>query len=272
MSFATLIIALVVALVLIFSALGIVGYNAVYVPRQLQAKATAKVVAQQTSDAKAAGTAFANEVTQEANSQAQVNVQATATAQSQNSAYNQATSGTPLLNDPLQNSNLNDWDVNDTCAFQNNAYVISSSQQNTFTTCLNQGTDFGNFTFQVHMKITQGDAGGLVLRANANLTHFYFLQIESDGIYSLFYYPDSNGKDTQALLSGETSMGFNTQSNAENTITIIAHKDTFSIYINKHFEMSAKDNNISSGLIGLTALDEDLSTTVQYTNAEVWAN
>jgi hypothetical protein len=272
MSFAVLISLIVVALVILFSVLGIVGYNSVYVPGQLHAKATARVAAQQTSDAKAAGTAFANEVTQEANAQAQANLQATATEKSQQNTYSQATSGTPSLNDPLQNGDLNDWDENDNCVFQNNAYVVTSTQQSTINPCMDEGQNFSNFAVQVHMKISQGDSGGLFLCANANVTQFYFLQIDSDGIYSLLYYPDSNGHDAQSILSGETSMGFNHATNADNVITVILHQGTFTIYMNKQYEMSAKDNHISSGFIGLAALDQSLSTTVQYTNMQVWSN
>jgi hypothetical protein len=270
-SLATLIIALVVVLLIIFSALGIASYNAVYVPGQLHAKATAKVVAQQTSDAKAAGTAFANEVTQEANSQAQVNVQATATAQDRSNAYKQATSGTPTLNDPLQNGDLNNWDSGQGCTFSNNAYVISSNQTNSFNPCLDEGANFDNFTFQVHMKISQGEGGGLVLRANNNFTQFYLFQIDNSGAYNLLYYPDASGKTAMSIING-SSNNFHTGFNQDNIITITVNKDAFTIYINKQYETGASNNNLTAGMIGLIAFEDTSATTVQYTNAEVWAN
>jgi hypothetical protein len=272
MSFTALITLIIVALLIVFSGLGVVGYNTIYLPRQKGEQQTATVAAQQTSDAQAAATAFAKEVTQQANGDAQANAQATAAAKSDLNAYKQATSGTPVLNDPLQDDSLNNWDTSDSCTFQNNAYVISSNQQKVFSSCLNHSASFDNFTFQVHMKITAGDGGGMILRSDENLTHFYYLEIGVGGDYDLLYYPDTSGKNIKSLFFGDTSTAFNTGYNQDNLITISMHVDTFSIYVNKHLEKVTHDSNLTSGLIGLTALDDSIATNVQYTGAEVWNN
>jgi serine/threonine protein kinase len=200
---------------------------------------------------------------------AQANVTATAVA----SQY--PFSNTLVLDDPLTNNNRgHNWMENSsnsggTCQFTGAAYHASETQSGYFNSCYAQNTQFSNFTYQVEMTIIQGDAGGIVFRANSANSNFYYLRLDSDGFYALRLYVDGTGATSRLLKSGfstEIALG----PNETNLLAIVARNDTMDVYVNKQYLASVTDSTYSMGQIGVTAEDLTNSTEVVFSNAKVW--
>ncbi len=254
-------ILMIILIALIILVLGVslpIYYFTVYTPQQIAAQATATVVARST------GTAQAN-----ATSTAQV-VDATATVVSGHQAsYNQTTSSTPVLDDPMQNATLYNWDTGTGCAFTNGEYHVTIAQKDVFLYCAAESTNFSNFLYQVQMKIVSGDFGGIIFRADTTNTKFYLFRIGQDGTYDLYYYPDKEGNHAKNLLSGNSTL-IHTGANQNNLIAAIANNNTIDLYINKKYLLSVNDSSLSSGKIGVIAQGGANAADVVYTHAQVW--
>jgi hypothetical protein len=242
------ILLVVLALVLVVGgvAFGLVSYNT-----------------SQTNNAHA--TATAQTGTQTAHAQltatAQINVTATAIA----STY--PFSANLKLSDPLtDNSKGYQWDNNDNCKFEGNAYHDIDSQTNTFSPCLAVKTDFSDFTFEVEMSISKGEAGGLIFRGNEAKTQYYRAAIFSDGTYGIYIYVDNTATNARMLKSGNIGQTLN----ATNTIGVVARGSTITLYVNQTEVTSVTDSTYTHGQIGFSADDSTASADVVYTNAKVW--
>jgi hypothetical protein len=101
--------------------------------------------------------------------------------------YTQATSGTPVLDDPLNdNSKGNIWDENKYCVFSDGAYHVKYGQPDNFQVCYAQPI-YNNFAFQVQMTIFKGIYGGIVFRANQENPVGYRFAFRSDRAPDLAY-------------------------------------------------------------------------------------
>lgn len=208
------------------------------------------------------------------------NIQPTATAQAQRTPtptiepsqkiYVQATSGTPVLSDPLSHQDSYKWDESANCAFVGGAYHISSSLTDNFFTCAldNQPSNLGNLAFQVQATIIHGDYEGMYFRSNEAGTGDYTLTIDSYGQYSLIVYKDN--EELKTVIQGHSS-AFKTGLNQSNLITVIARGRNFYLYINGQFLPLGSDINYSTGGIGLLAGDTTHSTEVAFSNLKVWS-
>src|SRR5438067_805413 len=80
--------------------------------------------------------------------------------------YSRATSGTPVIDDPLSSANGSIWyhynTADNSCAFTGGAYHIKVYSQGGNNTCFAINSEFKNLAFQVQMTIIKGDAGGLL--------------------------------------------------------------------------------------------------------------
>lgn len=121
------------------------------------------------------------------------------------------------------------------------------------------------------MMVAQGDAGGLIFRANTSgqSPAFYYFRINQDGTYYLFLYVDSTATNARTLAHG-TATGFNTGLNQTNLISVVAKGSTLGLDVNKQQITSVTDSTFTSGQIGLAAEYINGSTEVVYTNAKVW--
>ena len=212
--------------------------------------------------------------------QATVTARAQATAQVQANTpqgiYSKATSGIPIVNDPLNNSATSSWnaytqiDGNGKCDFINGAYHVAETDTGKFFFCTT-GSTLGNFAFQVQMTIILGDIGGIIFRADPNpaVIKCYRLRIDSQGNYDLLTYTGKPGNDPLLLQEGHLSAS-KIGLNKPNLITLIARGSDFYLYVNKQYLTHVVDSTYSSGQVGLAAGDLTSPTDVAYNNAKIW--
>ncbi len=273
---------LILALLLVFSGVGLIYYSAVARPAQLHAQATSTAQTILTNDAhstaiantQATGTAIAYS-NATATVQTQVTAQAQATATALQAIYTQATQGTPILSSSLTAQDNFNWDVNDTtdgggCGFNAGTYHSTLFSKNFYFPCFARTSNFSNFAFQVQMTINQGDEGGLVFRGNNNsdLAQFYLFSINQKGTYRLDVSKDTTHNTS---IAEDTSTAIKTGTGQNNTLAVVAKGGTLYLYINKQYIGSASDNTYSSGLLGVFASATTATTDVSFTNAKVWA-
>jgi hypothetical protein len=236
---------------------------------QAQQQGTANVFATANSNIYATATAQAG-VT--ATSTAQVS-DLTATTTTQGNILSQATSGTPVLNDPLSdNTSNNRWDMtsgtaNSACVFINGTYHAIEARAGFFQPCFAEATNFSNFAYQVNMIIDKGKEDGIIFRADSASNSFYMFRINTSGSYALDLY--QNSKLTSTLTNGY-STAITTALKASNMLAVVAYKGTFYLFDNQQLLTSVTDNTLSSGKIGVAAIDYTAPTEAEFSNAQVW--
>jgi hypothetical protein len=295
------IIAVVVPLVLLLIVgSGLILYSAVLQPNSIHSKATAtpgaqtqtqqaqtqqatnatataaaqaSATAQTLANAQATGTAqaIANAT---ATVQAQATAQAVATATALQGIYNQATSGTPTLNDPLTGSTASDWSVysdnGSTCAFTGGALHASATAQAGGANCLNLTSNFSNFAYQVKMTILKGNtAAGLTFRLDSSGTKAYLFGVGVDGTYELSLL-HSNSSDNGKVLSRGQSSAIATGLNQPNLVTAIVRGNTIYLYVNKQYLANTSYTTSSSGKIGVFESGSGSDSDVAFNDAQVW--
>src|SRR5712691_385168 len=278
-------VGLIVLALLLIGGGGLVYYATVFQPNQLHAQATGTAQAQTTGTAQAQGTGTAQIVaTSTAQTRATATVQAqaqiTATAQTQATAtafqniYTQATSGSPVLSDPMIGQDANNWDVGSasngaSCGFTGGAYHATEPQKGFFISCYDGTNNFSNFAFQVKMTLVKGDGGGIIFRADPTSSKLYLLRISQDGSYVLTLYVDNIGAHARDLLKSSSSL-ISTGANQSNLITVVAQSGNIYLYMNKQYLASVADNTYSSGKIGVFATSSTNPTDVAFSDVEVW--
>ena len=184
--------------------------------------------------------------------------------------YASVIQSTPLIADPLNQADGNNWDVtlNDTgsCQFLNGAYDVTSLQAEERQPCVMQNNSFQNFAIQGQMVFMSG-AGrcGLIARKQASPLMSYRLYYYANGSYE-FRGPEAvPGKPNQLIK--RTLAPDSTQ---PVTLTLIAKNDTFYLYINGQAVGSAQDATITSGAVGFVCQDLSSRTEARFTNAKIW--
>jgi len=178
--------------------------------------------------------------------------------------YDQATNGSPFLDDPLNSQNANNWQgQTNNCVFTEGAYHIYAT--NAVTECYAQTTNFSNMAFQVQMTILHGDGGGLIFGYNGQNSMEYRFNVRSDGLYDLSY-------GNTPVLYHATSHGINFGLNQNNLLTVIVKEQIVYFYINKQFvaQASILNGTTASGSIGLFVSSAGLLTEVIFSNVKVW--
>jgi hypothetical protein len=205
-------------------------------------------------------------------------VQATTTpsAQTRQSLYDQVTQGAPVIDDPLLKNDTNNWetgtstDGNNSCAFSGGAYHTRAQQQNAYTLCMAQASNFADLAFQVQMTIAKGEFGGMVFRADSTQSKYYSFFIDRSGNYTLVTSVDNTGANDYTLSKG-TSSFIRTGLNQVNTLTIIARGSTIYLYINQQFITSASDNKYQAGQIGVFGGNvSQAPADVVFSRVQVW--
>jgi serine/threonine protein kinase len=196
----------------------------------------------------------------------------TLTATAQQQVYTQATSGTPVLDDPLIGESESQWQIGsinsqssnrDGCNFTNGVYQASLSTAPYFFRCVAQATHFSNIAYQVEMSVIAGDGGGLIFRANANAE--YRFRVDASGYYDLAGPPAENIHYTKSTRPVHTGL------NQWNLLTAVAKDSDLYLYVNRQLVMYCHDSFSSNGNIGIFVIDAGNPTTVQFRNAKVWA-
>lgn len=222
--------------------------------------------------ANALATANAN-IYASATAQAGATVTATAIASALGNVLTQASSGTSTLDDPLiNNSGNHNWDqtqssVDGQCVFTSSGYKAQAARQGYFQPCFAEATSFSNFAYQVSMIIDQGKQAGIVFRGNSASNAFYLFYIGINGSYSLDIYKSSSHATT---LNNGFSAAITTGLKQTNQLAVVAYKNILYLYVNQQFITSVTDSTLSSGKIGVAALDSKNPTAAAFTNARVW--
>ena len=183
------------------------------------------------------------------------------------SLYELATSSSPFLANSLSNNSaLYPWregtDKIGTCVFTGGAYHnIEPTPGDNFHACGSPGVILRDFVFQVQMTIFKGDAGGIIFRLNSNFQHYMFL-INLDGSYEL--------RADFAIIAGGSNSAIKVGLHQSNLIAIVAHGNTFDLFVNKHYITSVNDSALSAGGIGTVAHAISQPTEVAFRNAMVW--
>ena len=117
------------------------------------------------------------------------------------------------------------------------------------------------------MTITQGDAGGIVFRADETRETYYLFRIGSDGSYALDIY--NNNHYLSTLKSGPSST-INTGLNQSILVAVVANGSNIDLYVNNTNIDSVSDGTYSQGEIGLAAVSFGNPTEAVFSNAQVW--
>jgi hypothetical protein len=265
---ALLAVVLVVGSILIYLML-------IYEPAQIHAQATATAGA---TNATTSAVHARSAVSPSANATATVLAEATSsiagTQIALESVYNQATGGTPALNDSLRAQSKNNWDEvqssQASCSFAKGMYD-STTTSGYFRSCMAEATNFGNLAYQVEMNVVSGHSGGLVLRATANTSGYYF-RLSTDGTVlaeKLVINAQGNNTTSTSLFAGRSAAA-NMGNNQFNTITVIMRGSGMYMYINRQYAFHTSDSSYTSGLIGVFADSDASSSEILFRNAQVW--
>ena len=212
-----------------------------------------------------------NLLTTQAQTTAQAYAQATATtaALTPQDIYTRATSGTPVINDPLDVQQGSSWlqivTSHFSCAFSGGAYHIRFQEQMGNADCVAFNSLFNNLAFQVQVKIIAGAAGGLLFRFSN--TDAYLFYIDS---HATFYLLVIKNKVPSFLTDGSNA-AINSGLNQPNLLTVVAQGNHIYLYVNKQPVAHVTNGVIGSGQVALFAGNTSGPTDVAFNNAQVWA-
>ena len=207
-----------------------------------------------------------------AQSTATANTVATATASvAQQNPY-PPFGGTLVFNDSMSdNSKGYKWDTGTfadggSCGFTGGAYHVGAAQKGFSFGCNPEAITLSDFAFQVQMKISGGNQGGVDFRQNNTSGLAYYFLISTDGSYQLSI---NNGK-TNTILKKGTSSSIKTGLNQTNLIGVVAKGSSIDVYVNLMHVDSVTDNTISQGLFGVVASAYTTPSTAVFSNAKTW--
>ncbi len=245
----------VIVLFLMTGGSGLAYYAQVIHPNDLHAQAT--VVAQTVLEAQGQSTAMAN-----------LQLSATAAALTPQQIYTQATSGTPVINDPLTSSKSTTWYQYGTptngCFYSGSAYHLKMNRRGSFV-CIAFNSFFHDLAFQVQATILKGDIAGMLFHTGIN-TGYLFI-IGQVGGYALYLVKTDSSHE---LISG-TSMAINTGQGQSNLLTVIDRSGKIYMFVNKQPIAHVSDSTYSSGQVALYGEGVNNSTDVAFNNAQVWS-
>jgi VCBS repeat-containing protein len=156
------------------------------------------------------------------------------------------------------------------CEFTDGVLQASQSKSGSFMVCALNANQYRNFSFEVGMRVTQGDAGGLIFRSTNSSGQFYALFISQDGGYTLDVYNTDN--QIQTLANG-TSSAIQKGLNQLNVIALTAKGSTITIFANQQQVAQVQNSTFTRGTIGLIASaygDNITPNVVDYSNLKVW--
>jgi hypothetical protein len=167
------------------------------------------------------------------------------------------------------------------CVFRNDTYVAYENHLNYVQPCFaNKLGSLKNFAYEVTMSVT-GSGGGLIFRAGANSTSglpswnsamYRFSVRPADGSFNIVVQtanaPNTNRHcDTAGDRSCQSTLIHQTGSN---TLSVIVMGSTLYFYINYRCVAQITDIELTSGFIGVYAVDAGPNTFAAFTSAKIW--
>jgi eukaryotic-like serine/threonine-protein kinase len=185
--------------------------------------------------------------------------------------------GTLVFADPMTGSNEGHWDeLSDPgqaiCHMDSTGYHVTI-YPNFGVNCYSRLQSFGDFAFQVQMTFVKGtttDHGGIVFRTNGQQgANGYDYYMRADGRYTLARCQPS---DCSVVLTSGTTSRFRSGLHVTNTIAVVAHGSTLSIYANGHLLQTVIDSGFTSGILGVqnTPNNGNTQSEVVYTDTRAW--
>jgi hypothetical protein len=227
-------------------------------PNEMNAQAT--TVAQTVLQAQAQNTALAH-----------LQLSATAAALTPQQIYTQATSGTPVINDPLTSTAGNTWYQYGTpsngCYYSGRAYHLKFARQGAFS-CTAFNSFFHGLAFQVQVTILEGDAAGLLFDINNGNSNAYLFEISPTGSYGLYVFKFG----VPTVLSSGTSTTFYGGYDRSNLLTTIDDNGQIYLFANKQPIAHVFDSTYNSGQIALVGETSTNFIDVEFNNVQVWSS
>jgi hypothetical protein len=255
-STASLTLLVILLALLIIGVSGIGYYAAVVRPAGFHAQATAVTE---------------NLLNTQAQATAQAYAQATATtaALTPQDIYTRATSGTPVINDPLDVQQGSSWlqmvTSHFSCAFSGGAYHIRFQEQMGNADSIAFNSLFNDLAFQVQVKIIAGAAGGLLFRVSNTDAYLFYIDP-----HATFYLVIIKNKVPSLLTDGRNA-AINSGLNQPNLLTVVAQGNHIYLYVNKQPVAHVTNGVIGSGQVALFAGNISGPTDVAFNNAQIWA-
>ena len=196
-------------------------------------------------------------------------VNATATARAGTAQDGAYATGTVELDDALKDNNGgNQWQEDANCSFNQNVYEVKEAHQNTFVTCFAQNTTFSNFSYRVLMTVVSGDCSGIAFRGDATSNKQYYFEVCQSGTYALLLFDGSTDK---YLIRPTSSPSIKSGVGKINIVAVTANNDTIQLYANSTLLNTAQDATLTSGSIGVVAINHTSSSTDGiFAGAKVW--
>src|SRR5258708_3996680 len=211
-------------------------------------------------------------LTTQAESTAQVLAQASATtaALTPDQLYTRATSGTPLIDDPLNDPATSNWfnitEARVSCDYVDGVYHIRLSLSFQSVTCPMAEGLFTNYAFQVQMTFIAPGEGGLMFNNDGKAA--YIFGVDPNGDYGLDIL--KTGASTN-LLNGSNA-ALNTGINTMTLLTVLAFDGQIYLYANRQLLGHKADSTSINGQIGLFARNApDHVTDIIFNNVKVWS-
>lgn len=177
--------------------------------------------------------------------------------------------GKLVLDDSLRdNSHDYSWDERGGCQFPGDGYHVATAVKNYTFFCNAFARKFSNFIFESQMMILEGDSGGLIFRANADNSTFYYFRINQSGYYMLIIY---TGHTSPAILADGTISSFHTGWHQSNLIAVLVNDGHIDLYANHEHVTGLTDDTYRQGQIGVAAsTGSGGPVEVVFTNAKLW--
>lgn len=186
--------------------------------------------------------------------------------------YDQVTSQTPDITDPMTNATTTSWRLYTGstygCAIQADGLHVHINDSEQFFSCLDTETDVGDIAFRVQMHQLSGEGGGLVFRAGNDDQGAYVFELSQGGSCRIFLSKDSSSAPT-TLTSGVASSA-NQGEDALNTLTLIEKGSQYYFYVNGQYALHMQNTILTTGSVGVFAEDYNSPAEAVYTKAEIW--
>jgi serine/threonine protein kinase len=176
--------------------------------------------------------------------------------------------------DPMKPADSWEQDINQQhtglCTISGGAYHTTMGAQG-YRWCIDNAAsmlNFSDFAYQIQMKILKGDCGGILFRANQEVTYMFTICQWGE---QLLYKHTPASDQFYLLAGGKKGAQVHTGFNQNNLIAVVAQGSSLSLFINGQQVDQIQDSSSNHGDIGVAAVDENNGTDVIFSDAAVWA-